>query len=100
MDRGNRGLENDVEVGSSEFGGAPEAAAVAVRIVESEPWLTALRQVLEASPTPPAEHAVASSLGVSTRTMQRYLRSIGTTFRKERKAVFGVVKRSPPRAGK
>jgi hypothetical protein len=99
MDRYNRGPENDVEEGLLGPLTALDSAPVAVRVAEAEPWLAALRLVLEASTLPPSEYAAANSLGVSTRTMQRYLRSIGTTFRKERKAIFGVVKRPARSAG-
>jgi hypothetical protein len=93
MDRYSRGPENDVEECQFEPLTALDSAPAAGLGSASSPWLNSLRLVLAASTAPPSEYAVASSLGVSARTMQRYLRSVGTTFRKERKAVFGKAKR-------
>lgn len=94
MDRYSRGPENDVEECRFEALTALDSASAASLGGASTPWLNSLRLVLAASPAPPSEYTVASSLGVSARTMQRYLRSVGTTFRQERKAVFGNRRRS------
>jgi hypothetical protein len=93
MDRYSRGPESDVEESRFEPLTPLDAAPAAGLGGAGTPWLNSLRLVLAASTAPPSEYAVASSLGVSARTMQRYLRSVGTTFRKERKAVFGKAKR-------
>jgi hypothetical protein len=58
--------------------------------VESDRWLTSLRVLLETSNASMTAPVAARLLGVSTRTMQRYLRSVGTTFRQEVEAVRGT----------
>lgn len=62
--------------------------------VESDRWLTSLRALLETSNASMSAPVVARLLGVSTRTMQRYLRSVGTTFRQEVEAVRGLARAS------
>jgi AraC-like DNA-binding protein len=92
MDRYNHGREIDLFEVSVEQAAELSPVAVEARFAESEPWLASLHGVLAAAAKPLSEKAAASSLGVSSRTMQRYLRSLGTTFRQERKAVRSGVK--------
>lgn len=86
MDRYNDGREG----GGSEATGEPTSVHLEVQAgaspAENDPWLTSLRRMLEASGAPPSVEEAARSMGMSVRTLQRYLRSIGTNFRKETRA--------------
>jgi hypothetical protein len=54
---------------------------------ESALWLRLLRCLLEASRGRLNAHEAAYKLGCSTRTLQRHLRNLGTTFQAEVRAV-------------
>lgn len=84
MDRFHLDLETGINDILAEPLALPLAAPVAARSAENDPWIASLRLLLEASATPLSECAAASALGVSARTLQRHLRSLGTTFRRER----------------
>ncbi|MCU0687578.1 MAG: hypothetical protein MUF34_35935 [Polyangiaceae bacterium] len=85
MDRYNDGQTNDACDLSGEAPAALSGPAAASAL-ESDPWVAAMRRVLVEGHGILSIHEVAGALGVSARTLQRHLRSLGTTFRQESKA--------------
>lgn len=96
MERTNYRHENEVDefLGGVELPCLPEPAGGGS--VEGDYWLLSLRGLLEASDAPLSAEAAARVLGMCVRTLQRHLRKLGTTFRRELKAARG---RSLPRTG-
>ncbi|HEU4412783.1 MAG TPA: hypothetical protein VFS43_46495 [Polyangiaceae bacterium] len=97
MDRDNEGLGGDLEAALIDGSMASLPGAGVSWSTTSEPWLASLRRVLEASEAPLSADGAAQLLGVSSRTMRRYLRSLGTSFQEELSATRG---KAPRRAGR
>jgi hypothetical protein len=95
MERNNYGHENQVDEALGEVVATCLLERTGGGCVESDRWLTSLRVLLEASQASVSASVAARLLGVSTRTMQRYLRRVGTNFRREVGTVRGNVRTSP-----